>query len=99
VKTFSEYYLSKKGLPTSSMDYCFIEKITPDTGKTVPLPKHTSKRASRTDKRNTQKQRPDYGLIEALDSIAYRRKHGNFHMKQKSETPVVVSPEEESKPE
>lgn len=99
VKTFSEYYLSKKGLPTDSMKYCIIEKIVPETGEPVNLPNPSTKpqnRGTKTSRRNEPKRRPDHGLIEALDSIAYRRKHGEFHIRAKSETPVVVSSEEEA---
>ncbi len=66
VKTFSEYHLKKKELPTDSMLYCKIEKIDPETGEAVLLPKRTISRKKQTD----------HGLLEALDVISLRRKTG-----------------------
>lgn len=66
VKTFSEYHLKKKELPTDSMLYCKIEKIDPETGEAVLLPKRTISRKKQTD----------HGLLEALDVISLRRKNG-----------------------
>lgn len=66
VKTFSEYHLKKKELPTDSMLYCRIEKIDPDTGEPILLPKQFSRRKKQTD----------HGLVEALDVISLRRKQG-----------------------
>ena len=66
VKTFSEYYLRKKELPTDSMLYCKIEKIDPDTGEPILLPKRPFSRRKQTD----------HNLVEALDAIALRRKNG-----------------------
>ncbi len=67
LKTFSEYHLKKKELPTDSMLYCKIEKIDPETGEPVLLPKRPLSRRKQTD----------HGLIEALDAIA-RRKSGSY---------------------
>jgi len=66
VKTFSEYYLRKKELPTDSMLYCKIEKIDPETGEPVLLPKRPLSRRKQVD----------HNLVEALDAIALRRKNG-----------------------
>ena len=75
VKTFSEYYLRKKDLPTDSMLYCKLEKIDPDTGEPVLLPNRPVSRKKQTD----------HGLLEALDAIAHRkRNHDSFHSKQTS---------------
>ena len=79
VKTFSEYHLRKKELPTDSMLYCKLEKIDPDTGNPVLLPMRTVSRKKQTD----------HGLIEALDSISLRRKSGGVRITSKQETPVV----------
>ena len=65
-KTFSEYYLRKKELPTDSMLYCKIEKIDPETGEPVLLPKRPFSR----------RKQADHNLVEALDAIALRRKNG-----------------------
>ena len=74
-KTFSEYYLRKKDLPTDSMLYCKLEKIDPDTGEPVLLPNRPVSRKKQTD----------HGLLEALDAIAHRkRNHDSFHSKQTS---------------
>lgn len=67
VKTFSEYHLRKKALPTDSMLYCRIEKIDPDTGDPVLLPLRQVKRKKQTD----------HGLMEALDVISLRRMRGS----------------------
>ena len=77
VKTFSEYHLRRKELPTDSMDYCNIEKIDPETGKPVLLPKHPVSR----------KKQDDHTLTEALDVIVKRRK------KEKPDTSTVKVPE------
>lgn len=66
IKTFSEYHLKKKELPTDSMLYCKIEKIDPETGEPILLPRRTISRKKQTD----------HGLIEALDVISLRRKNG-----------------------
>ncbi len=66
VKTFSEFHLRKKELPTDSMVYCKIEKIDPDTGEPVLLPKRPISR----------RKQADHSLLEALDAIALRRKNG-----------------------
>lgn len=66
IKTFSEYYLEKKDLPTDSMLYCKIEKIDPETREPILLPKQTIRRKKQTD----------HGLIEALDVISHRRNQG-----------------------
>jgi len=64
VKTFSDYYLRKKELPTDSMLYCKIEKIDPETKDPVLLPLNPVSRRKQSDR----------GLIEALDSISRRKK-------------------------
>ncbi len=63
VKTFSEYHLKKKQLPTDSMLYCKIEKIDPDTGAILLLPRQTTRRKKQTD----------HGLMEALDVVSHRK--------------------------
>ena len=64
VKTFSDYYLRKKDLPTDSMLYCKVEKIDPETKNPVLLPLNPVSRRKQND----------HGLTEALDSIARRKK-------------------------
>ena len=71
VKTFSEYYLKKKQLPTDSMLYCKIEKIDPDTKEILLLPKRIVSRKKQTD----------HGLMEALDVISLRKKQANASVK------------------
>jgi len=86
VKTFSEYHLNKKELPTDSMLYCKIEKIDPESGNPVLLPLRPISRRKQSD----------HGLTEALDSIIHRRKNGGTYRSPKKEVPPVVS-EEQSK--
>ena len=64
VKTFSDYHLKKKELPTDSMLYCKMEKIDLDTGSPVLLPPRPISRKKLTD----------HGLTEALDAISLRKK-------------------------
>ena len=64
VKTFSEYYLAKKNLPTDTMIYCKMEKIDPDTGEPILLPIRTQRRRKQSD----------HGLLDALDVISRRKK-------------------------
>lgn len=90
VKTFSEYYLKKKELPTDSMLYCKIDKIDPETGEPVLLPLRTVRRRKQTD----------HGLLEALDSISNRRKKGTDPGIPKVDAPTSASEDdlgEESK--
>lgn len=68
VKTFSEFHLKKKDLPVDSMLYCKIERIDPDTGTPVLLPKQPVKR---------KKHQTDHGLMEALNVISNRKKQHN----------------------
>ena len=88
IKTFSEYYLKKKELPTDSMLYCKIDKIDPETGEPVLLPLRTVSRRKQTD----------HGLLEALDSISSRRKNGGVRIvsqqKPSSESAEEVSEKE-----
>lgn len=58
IKTFSEYFLKKKKLPVSSMAYCRVESIDPDTKELIYLRKRKSDRASQNNHR---------GLLEALE--------------------------------
>lgn len=67
VKTFSEYHLRKKELPTDSMLYCKIEKIDPESGEPILLPKRPISR----------RKQADHSLTEALDAIARRRTNGS----------------------
>jgi len=66
LKTFSEYHLKRKELPTESNLYCMLDKIDPETGEPILLPKRSISRKKQTD----------HGLMEALDVIARRRKTG-----------------------
>lgn len=84
VKTFSEYHLKKKALPTDSMLYCKIEKIDPESGDPVLLPLRPISRRKQSD----------HGLAEALDSIAHRRKNGGIYREPKEEIPPVISEEQ-----
>ena len=80
VKTFSEYHLKKKDLPIDTMLYCKIEKIDPETGEPVLLPKRPISR----------RKQADHSLTEALDAIAKRRKNGStprFLPKAEAPTP------------
>lgn len=85
VKTFSEYYLRKKDLPTDSILYCRLEKIDPETGSPILLPKQTISRKKQTD----------HGLLEALDVISLRRKNGSVQTKTKPRN-ETQTPEENS---
>lgn len=67
VKTFSEYYLKKKQLPTDSMLYCRIDKIDPETKAVILLPKHSVSRRKQSD----------HGLMDALDVVSYRKRQVN----------------------
>ena len=67
VKTFSEYHLRKKELPTDTMLYCKIEKIDPESGEPILLPKRPISR----------RKQADHSLTEALDAIARRRTNGS----------------------
>ena len=58
LKTFSEYFLTKKKLPVSSMAYCRVESIDPDTKEIVYLKKRKSDRVAQNNHR---------GLLEALE--------------------------------
>lgn len=90
IKTFSEYYLRKKDLPTDSMLYCKIEKIDPDTREPILLPKRSLSRKKQTD----------HGLIEALDVISLRRKKGTDSVVvPKQNTPVHESTEKPEEPQ
>lgn len=64
VKTFSNYHLTKKDLPTDSMLYCKIEKIDPTSKEPILLPLNPISRRKQTD----------HGLKEALDSISLRKR-------------------------
>ncbi|MBP3611466.1 MAG: AI-2E family transporter [Lachnospiraceae bacterium] len=64
VKTFSEYYLKKKQLPTDSMTYCRLDKIDPETKNVSFLPRQHVSRRKQTD----------HGLMEALDKISARKR-------------------------
>ncbi len=77
IKTFSEYHLRKKDLPTDSLLYCRIEKIDPDTHEPLLLPKRSLNRKTQTD----------HGLLEALDTISKRRgnKPSSSDSKEKAE--------------
>ncbi len=86
VKTFSEYHLKKKQLPTDSMLYCKIEKIDPDTGAILLLPRQTTRRKKQTD----------HGLMEALDVVSHRKNKA----KASENTPPAENKEnKENKPE
>ncbi len=84
VKTFSEYYLKKKNLPTDSILYCRLDKIDPETGTPVLLPTQALRRRKQTD----------HSLIEALDAIARRKKKGTAK-DAVTEVPEHSSTEEE----
>ena len=79
IKTFSEYHLKKKQLPTDSILYRKVEKIDPGTGVPILLPKQSISRKKQTD----------HGLIEALDVISLRKKGGETrnHTLSEAETP------------
>lgn len=59
IKTFSEYHLQKKNLPTSSLAYCRIESISPEDGQIVHLKNRKSDRKPQS-----------HGLLEALDKAS-----------------------------
>lgn len=81
IKTFSEFHLKKKELPTDSMLYCKIEKIDPETGAVILLPKQTISRKKQTD----------HGLMDALDVFSLRRRQSNTT--QTLKTPEKETPE------
>ena len=58
LKTFSEYFLTKKNLPVSSMAYCRVESIDPETKEIVYLKKRKTDRVTQNNHR---------GLLEALE--------------------------------
>lgn len=64
IKTFSEYYLKKKELPVSSMAYCRVESIDPETRELVYLRKRKSDRKTQNNHR---------GLLEALERASTMR--------------------------
>ncbi len=68
LKTFSEYFLTKKNLPVSSMAYCRVESIDPDTKEIVYLRKRKSDRAAQNNHR---------GLLEALERASNIRQKSN----------------------
>lgn len=71
VKTFAEYRLKQKNLPTASLSYCRVEKIDPDTGK----PYFFNKRNAGT---RSQKKAADHQeLMDAIDvaSVKSKQKH------------------------
>ena len=84
VKTFSEYHLKKKDLPTDSMLYCKIEKINPDTGEPILL----------SNRPVNRKKQSNYDLLEALDTISKRRKSSpnNHRAAQTSEASSTEAP-------
>ncbi len=84
VKTFSEFHLRKKQLPTDSMLYCKIDKIDPDTGEPILLPNRSGSR----------KKHADHGLLEALDVIALRRKNGPSAQPKRTQEDSSNHPEE-----
>ena len=63
IKTFSEYHLKRKELPTASMAYCRVEKVDPETGSFIFL-----------KKQNSKKQKNDNSVMDALDKISFLAK-------------------------
>ena len=63
IKTFSEYYLAKKQLPTESFAYIHVEKIDPETGQFVFFEENHNKKLS-----------PDSGLMDALHNVSKKKK-------------------------
>lgn len=88
VKTFSEYHLKKKQLPTDSMLYCRIDKIDPETGAIILLPKQSISRKKQTD----------HGLMDALDVVSYKKRQAGAASAQPkqetSDTPDDTSPDD-----
>lgn len=76
-KTFCEYRLQRKHLPTASLAYCRIEQIDPETGKIIFF-----KRAGTEKKKNKEPNRQD--LINAIDvaSTRSRKKHQESEKKE-----------------
>ena len=67
IKTFSEYHLKKRHLPTASLAYCRVDKIDPETGAISFLKKTPQSR----------RQTVDTGLMDALDKISFLKKKSN----------------------
>lgn len=77
IKTFSEYYLKKKDLPTDSMIYCKVESIDPETGDLVFLKKQSG---------NRRKQSTEHSVVmDALDKVSAIKK------KKTSSTPGPIN--------
>lgn len=88
IKTFSEFHLKKKELPTDSMLYCKIEKIDPETGAIILLPKQTISRKKQTD----------HGLMDALDVFSLRRRQSDSAgQAARKQTESAEKPETEPK--
>ncbi len=66
LKTFSEYYLTKKHLPTDSLAYTNVEKIDPETGQFIFLQEKQKKNVS-----------SDSGLMDALHFISKKKQQKN----------------------
>lgn len=89
IKTLSEYHLKKKQLPTDSILYCKIEKIDPETGEIVLLPKQTVSSRSQSQS--------DHGLMEALDAISLLKRRKA--QAADTENPELNKPAEEEAPD
>lgn len=68
VKTFSEYCLKNRSLPTSSLCYCRIERIDPDTGHIVFLQKEA------TGKKSVRHAHASKDLLDAINAASSKSK-------------------------
>lgn len=84
VKTFSEYCLKNRNLPTASLCYCRIEKIDPDTGHIVFFQKEVP------SKKSAQHARSSKDLLDAIDAASSKSK--------KKEVPPSKEMQEEKEP-
>lgn len=74
IKTFSEYHLAKKQLPTDSLAYTYVEKIDPETGQFILLQEDQKKQTT-----------SDSGLIDALHTVSKKKKQKACQTNKKSE--------------
>ena len=75
IKTFVEYYLVKKHLPTDSLAYIHVEKIDPETGHFIFFEENHDKNQSK-----------DSGLMDALHSVSKKKKEKYSQIAKTNET-------------
>lgn len=68
IKTFAEYRLKNRKLPTASLSYCRIDKIDPDTGKVIFFNKRN------TISKSKNKEADHKELMDAIDVASTKSK-------------------------